>query len=47
MKSKDEEYIAAIAAFAYNKNKHTMKVKQVHPKPSDWKSKRLNNMRKF
>lgn len=47
MKSKDEEYAAAIAAFAYNLNKNTKKVTPVNPKPSDWKSKRLNNMREF
>lgn len=47
MKGKGDEFAAAIAAFIYNKNKNTKKVSAVNPKPNDWKSKRLNNMRKF
>lgn len=47
MKGKGDKFAAAIAAFIYNKNKNTKKVSAVNPKPNDWKSKRLNNMRKF
>lgn len=45
MKNEDEEYIAAIAAFNYNLNKNTKIVSPVLPKPNDWKSRRLKNMR--